>query len=56
MHVHDPVRLLVQSYDMLRPEDVIMLMHGFPVSFSAAEHHQWDATWRICCDFIFEFL
>lgn len=40
MHVHDPVGLFVQSYDMLCPEGITMLMHGFLVSFSAAEHHQ----------------
>jgi hypothetical protein len=44
MHVHDPVGLFVQSYDMLRPGDGTMLMHGFPVSFSAKEHHQWDTN------------
>jgi SAM-dependent methyltransferase len=44
MHVHDPVGLFVQSYDMLRPGDGTMLMHGFPVSFGAADYSQWNAN------------
>ena len=41
MHVHDPVGLFAQTYDLLRPGEGMMLMHGFPVSFNL-QRIQWD--------------
>lgn len=44
IHVHDPVGLFAQTYDLLRPGEGMMLMHGFPVSRSINSGVNWDAS------------